>query len=942
MAGTGARAYTFPMSRRGESIARPTHPPPRRVSVPDAPALVAGTGGATAISPEGEVRTLSHADAAAFVKSQPPIVCHIPATARRLGCPPFAAFDVLELFAFVRPVSFLLPTPRGVAAALGLAAPESHDDEAKTLGQAAAALLDELAAGLPKEREDAVPIARAMAAAEWAWGPLVLAALGIEGGDLGKGMAAAGLKVWERLPEWSERGPETPPGNIGVEPAEARARLAALLGDGAEARPQQADYASAVTAAFAPREVRGEPRFVLAEAGTGVGKTLGYIAPASLWAEKNQAPVWISTFTRNLQRQIDTELDRLFPDAVRKESKVVVRKGRENYLCLLNLEEAVNRQAGQDREAIALGLMARWAASTRDGDMIGGDFPAWLSHLLGYARTLGLADRRGECVYSACRHYHKCFIEKTVRRARRAEIVVANHALVMTQAALGGLDDAYLPMRYVFDEGHHVFAAADQAFSARLSGRETAELRRWLLGAEDGGGRQRGRARGLKRRIGDLTVTDDAAEAALEELLRAARKLPGENWLRRLAADNPRGPAEAFLGRVRQQVLARARSADGPYGLETEKAPPVDGLIDAAGALDAALAALAGPLAALGGRLGAMIDEGADKLDTPTRLRIEGGLRSLERRAKIPIIGWRSMIETLAGQTPEEFVDWFAIDREAGRETDVGMHRHWVDPTVPFVRHVAEPAHGIVVTSASLRDGTGDNEADWRAAEIATGALHLAGRPVRAWVPSPFDYARQTRIFVVTDVARDDADKVAAAYRVLFAASGGGGLGLFTSISRLRAVHERIAPALEKAGVTLYAQHVDELDTTTLVDIFRAEEDACLLGTDAVRDGVDVPGKSLRLIVFDRVPWPRPDILHRARRAAFGGRGYDEMITRLRLKQAYGRLVRRADDRGVFVMLDRAMPSRFNGAFPEDAVVERTGLAATAARIAEFLGSEEA
>ncbi|MCZ6743344.1 MAG: ATP-dependent DNA helicase, partial [Alphaproteobacteria bacterium] len=250
------------MSRAGESIARPTHPPPRRVSVPDAPALVAGTGGATAISPEGEVRTLSHADAAAFVKSQPPIVCHIPATARRLGCPPFAAFDVLELFAFVRPVSFLLPTPRGVAAALGLPAPESHDDEAKTLGQAAAALLDELAAGLPKEREDAVPIAGAMAAAEWAWGPSVLAALGIEGGDLGKGMAA-GLKVWERLPEWSERGPETPPGNIGVEPAEARARLAALLGDGAEARPQQADYASAVTAAFAPREVRGEPRFVL-------------------------------------------------------------------------------------------------------------------------------------------------------------------------------------------------------------------------------------------------------------------------------------------------------------------------------------------------------------------------------------------------------------------------------------------------------------------------------------------------------------------------------------------------------------------------------------------------------------------------------------------------------------------------------------------------------
>ncbi|MDD9877571.1 MAG: ATP-dependent DNA helicase, partial [Magnetovibrio sp.] len=90
----------------------------------------------------------------------------------------------------------------------------------------------------------------------------------------------------------------------------------------------------------------------------------------------------------------------------------------------------------------------------------------------------------------------------------------------------------------------------------------------------------------------------------------------------------------------------------------------------------------------------------------------------------------------------------------------------------------------------------------------------------------------------------------------------------------------------------------------------RAEEDTCLLGTDAVRDGVDVPGRSLRLIVFDRVPWPRPTILHRARKQAFGGRAYDEMLTRLKLKQAYGRLLRRQGDRGVFVMLDRGLPSR--------------------------------
>ena len=207
-------------------------------------------------------------------------------------------------------------------------------------------------------------------------------------------------------------------------------------------------------------------------------------------------------------------------------------------------------------------------------------------------------------------------------------------------------------------------------------------------------------------------------------------------------------------------------------------------------------------------------------------------------------------------------------------------------------------------------------------------------------VPSPFDYAECTRVFVVNDVGRDDPAQVAAAYRELFFAAGGGGLGLFTAINRLRAVHGRIAGPLDAAGIRLLAQHVDGLDTGTLIDIFRAEDDACLLGTDAVRDGVDVPGRSLRLIVFDRVPWPRPDILHRERRKAFGGRAYDEMLTRLKLKQAYGRLVRRAGDRGVFVMLDRALPTRLLGAFPEDIAVHRLGLRDAVAETRAFLAED--
>jgi ATP-dependent DNA helicase DinG len=905
---------------------------PALALVPNAPILVAGVGRGAWLTADGEVAEVSPEEATLRARNAAPIVVHAPATARRLGVERFPALDLLELFAFVRPAQFCLPTPRGLSAALGLTVKHDLAGEAAALFRATQILLDELAEPVRPLPPDTLPIARMMARGGWRWAPSVLAALGDAAEAFQTARSFTALHVWQRLAEWAEHAPEPPTGNWPVEPVEARARLVKMLGRDAEPRPQQADYASAVSAAFAPRAQADVPRLVLAEAGTGVGKTLGYLAPATVWAEKNDGPVWISTYTRNLQHQIDRELDRLFPNGADKQRHVVIRKGRENYFCLLNYEEAVAGIATRPQDAIPLGLMARWAGATRDGDMVGGDFPAWLADVAGRGRTRGLSDRRGECIYAACAHFHKCFVEKSIRRARRADIVIANHALVMYQAALGGVDDTRLPTRYVFDEGHHVFDAADGAFSAFLSGEEAYELRRWLIGNEGTG---RSRARGLKARCDDLIAGDEEAEQALEAALRAARALPGEQWLMRLAG-SPAGPAEAFLARARQQVHARTQSPDDAYSLETDARPPVDGLLEAAARLEAALARLADPIATLSKRLAKLLEDEADTLDTATRGRVEAILRSLSRRALDKLAAWRAMLATLPTETPPAFVDWLSIERIDGRDVDVGLHRHWVDPTFPFAEAVARPAHGVLITSATLTDGTGHAESDWQAAATRTGARHLA-EPVHASVPSPFDYPARTRVLVVTDVRGTDLGQLAAAYRALFVASGGGALGLFTAISRLKAVHARIAAALEDDGLPLYAQHIDGLDTGTLIDIFRAEEDACLLGTDAVRDGVDVPGRSLRLIVFDKVPWPRPSILHRARKAAFGGSAYDDMLTRLRLKQAFGRLVRRADDTGVFVMLDSRLPSRLCGAFPPGVEMQRVGLAEAVRITREFL-----
>ena len=916
------------------------------ILLPQAPVLLAGLAFSVWISPDGESERLGNNDLSERIGEHPPLVCHRPATAQRLGVEPFACYDVLELLAFTHPGVPCVPTPRGLAAFWGLSEPATPEDAALVILDTATRLLRELAARGAHFDPQAAGIARNMMAGGWLWGPAVLSALGAEAPHRADPQPSAGLRVWERLDEWQETPPETAPGQDSVCPTAARQQLARLLGDGAEQRQPQSDFTAAVAQAFAPRQVAGEPNIVLAEAGTGIGKTLGYIAPASLWTAQNEAPVWVSTYTRNLQTQIDSELDRLYPQQWQKKKKVVIRKGRENYLCLLNLEDATQRLITAPQDAVAVGLMSRWAAQTRNGDMVGGDFPGWLVDLMGVRQTLGLTDRRGECLSVACPHYRRCFIERNIRKARKADIVVANHALVLTQAA-GGREDGTLPTHYVFDEGHHLFDAADSAFCAQLSALEAQELRRWLVGDDTP---RTGRARGLKKRIEDLTASDSQSADDVAEIQQAAtRGLIGTGWANRLSDQTPKGPMEKFLAQVQAQVLARTN--DSPYSLEAATHPPTPGLLESAADLKDALKKLLTPVVGLCRRLDQHLDEEAAELDSDNRRRIDSTIRVLTQRVRVPLEAWISMLDALKDDTPEDFTDWFCITRANGHDHDIGLHRHWVDPMRPFADTLLSQAHGVVMTSATLTDGragtqtgqedTGteqdDWEQDWAGAEQRSGTVWLPNSPTRVRFPSPYDYAEQTRVLIVNDLQKNNMAQVAAAYRELFLAAGGGALGLFTAIARLRAVHAQINSPLDTAGLPLYAQHIDGMNTTTLIDIFRAERHSCLLGTDAVRDGVDVPGDSLRLIVFDRVPWPRPTIAHKARKARFGGSTYADSLTRLKLKQAYGRLVRRENDRGVFVLLDSMLPTRLSNAFPPAVTPQRCGLAEAIALTRDFL-----
>lgn len=898
-------------------------------------------------------------------------------------------FDLLELFAFVRPARFAAPSVAGLALATGFAEPEG--------APAQAAMVFRVAQTLGRELSEAPLSFRLMAKASldfmkkqnWAWADFVEAALSRQPLPEGYVMPPP-LEVWSLLEEWEEQAPAGDARQVSLSEDEVLKGLKDNLHRAGlqEGRPEQQLFALKTREMFAPKWASEQPNMLLLEAGTGTGKTLAYLSPAYLWAQKAQGRVWVSTYTKALQKQIYNDTRALFDSEGERENKVAVRKGRENYLCLLNWQERLAPLTQGPGEAIIAALVARWIVYSRDGDIVGGDFPTWLPSLLpagsaaamfGALNPANLVDRRGECVYSACAHYRTCFVEKSIRKAKSAQIIIANHALVMAQAAydlqaaskVEAQADAQPSLepeapglsRLVFDEGHHVFEAADGAFSSELSGFEAYELRRWIRGNE---GRGR-RSRGLEQRLGDLLATRETAQAALKDLIRAAHILPSEGWSQRLTTQTrsgemmtPLGPIEALLAAAMKQIEVRGQesAAKNRYRPEADNAeceahPCLPEVADAASAAAKALQSVEAPLLALVRAIEDILT-GGEEIELAERTRLDGALRGLERRARMTLPAWRGLLQQLAyaedadPSQPSAFVDWFATVSHGGRLVDVGLHRHYVDPSVPLADYVLKPAHGVLMASATLSDRAlaekaapeSSGEDGFTLARQRTGAAHLSMGAKSLRIASPFDYEAQARLFVVTDVPRDDPRAVASAMKSLFLASGGGGLGLFTAIRRLRAVYEQLYRPLGEAGISLYAQHVDPLDVSDLISVFRSERHSCLLGTDAVRDGIDVPGQALRLIAFDRIPWPRPDALHKARRAHFGAKLYDDALVRARLAQAFGRLIRRADDRGVFVMLDSAAPTRLFASLPDGVVVQRCALPEAISAIEGFLPKE--
>ena len=436
---------------------------------------------------------------------------------------------------------------------------------------------------------------------------------------------------------------------------------------------------------------RARRAVALVEAGTGTGKTLGYLAPAVAVGGEERAGA-LDLHLHPQPAAPDRAGDRA---SLSRSGRARREGGRAQGARELSLPAEL-RRSGQAHRAGA-GTAQRGAGADRALDRVATPtaiFPARAFPPSSARRCRCARSPTGAANASMPPARITASVSSSAPSAARAmrRIVVANHALVIAQAAQDWLatdETTDTPperrLRYVFDEGHHLFDAADCGFAALLSGREMAELRRWIRGPE---GRARTRMRGLEERLKDLIADDEEAQHALEEAVQAAGALAGEGWMARL-----HGRRAARAGRRcswPQPISMCARAATTATLLYAGSRSRSRWAKRRCGAVrELSRGAEAHRRAAGRGWRSCCARRWTTRAPTLETLHRARGWK--RRRA-----GWTAapssscrpgsrMLETLeTGEISDEFVDWFEIAREDGRDVDVGLERHWIDPTIPL------------------------------------------------------------------------------------------------------------------------------------------------------------------------------------------------------------------------------------------------------------------
>lgn len=676
---------------------------------------------------------------------------------------------------------------------------------------------------------------------------------------------------------------------------------------GYESRDAQIEMALRVA------ETLNEGNISVTEAGTGTGKSLAYLVPATLWALKNEARVAVATFTINLQSQLVTS-DIPVMQRAGLEFRYALLKGRSNYLCRRRLKE----ESAREGAAPILQRIAEWADHAAEGSRSDMAFPieeeVWDL----------VASDHDQTLRARCPHFNECFYYQARREAANAHLLVVNHHLLLAdllvKSETGG--DGILPRfdRLILDEGHHLEDAATSLFRQQATARAIRRSTGRLIS-------RRKRPGALERLLGFHIAADSPLPPDRQKV---ARKLADQAivdltdlhdrvswWMENLAS--------SVLSPEKRTVRITPQSQEEPFW-ELSAVPTITGAAERLARVAHTLGKLENVLKDL--------PESFQLKDPQPVLDLARSRRKLGEHASF-------LYEFLSDNA--EQVRWIEEARGRSRAPTAALSSAPIE-VGPLIRaKVFDPLKAIATCSATM---TVDNRFDHflgRVGLTEPGPRQLTIR--LATLPSPFDYSRQALLGLPTDIpAPNDPEFELVCARFIIDAlqvSGGGAFVLCTSFRLLRGLHRRVSEAL---GSRFLLLRQGEMGRARLLEAFRNSPDSVLFGTDSFWEGVSVKGDSLRLVIIPRLPFRVPtDPVQQARHELLAAQGVDPFRTYslpqavLRFRQGFGRLIRTQSDRGSVLVLDKRVRQRWYGRVFIDSLPELETISAPGKTVLENL-----
>ncbi len=662
-----------------------------------------------------------------------------------------------------------------------------------------------------------------------------------------------------------------------------------------ETRPEQMSLAEEVDEAIR------DGHHLVAEAGTGVGKSFAYLVPAILHtaADQNRPEeeagfdpfsdndpaarrVVISTHTIALQEQLYNKDIPFLSGILPFEFSSVLMKGRGNYLCLRRLRAAASRTKSlfsTDEESDHLDRVIEWSRRTTDGSLsdLNPQPPAnvWTE----------VSCEEGNCMGRACKSYRDCFYQAARRRVERASIIIVNHALLFSDLAIRAQGGSIIPnySTLIFDEAHTMEQTAGDHLGLSITQGQIHFLLNRLWNPR--------KRKGLLADMSDKPSEDAAQPPAsareLKEVFSAARRMVEDcqdrcdelfdsltGWLAARPGSNGRVMEPEIVGR----------------GME-------EGLVRLASALHSVTAVLTDPER--------KIELGAARQRV---LSIKGNLTVWITQSDPEMVYW---LEKTASRRTES-VKMFAAPINVG-----GILREMLFSKVRTV--VMTSATLSAESSAALRRGEDATPFDYFLSRIGlSGARTLL-------LGSPFNYRENVTLIVPGNLSlprekgiSSDAEFYNAVFRYICETEGGAFV-LFTSYSLMKRTADALTPKLVHLGYPLLTQGAG-VSRSKMVEMFQKSRNSVLFGTDSFWQGVDVPGEALRNVIITQLPFAVPtQPLTEARSEAItlaGGNSFREYSIPeavIRLKQGFGRLIRKADDRGIVVIMDSRILTKSYG-----------------------------